>query len=94
MKTDKPREFWIVDHDLGDGKMLAKGTVMGSSIRPSEETISRFPDKLIHTIDFSAYEAVQKKLEIAINCLERINTEDNGWAGLQACSTLAKIEGD
>jgi hypothetical protein len=55
---NKSREFWIIDHALGDGKTLVENTFMGSSDKPTDAQFKQWPGKFIHVIEYSAYEAL------------------------------------
>lgn len=63
MEEKKHREFWIIDKVLGDGKTLVENTYLGSSDKPSEESFKKWPDSIIHVIEFSAYETALAEIE-------------------------------
>lgn len=97
MKTDKPSEFWITKNrcNLPDRLFYSEDECYHNVYDN---------DNIYHTIEFSAYEALQKKLKIAVEALRKIQGQSmsmhfdrhsaSAWVQDFAREALKKIEGE
>jgi hypothetical protein len=68
--SEKVREFWIIDKDIGDGIGLVKGTMLALSIKPEGVTYDKHKEYFIHTIDKQAYDRLAEINKVLTEALE------------------------
>jgi hypothetical protein len=78
MSKQKPREF-----------QLYKSVTDDQSTWTAVKDSGQF-EKCISVVEKSAYDAVVADCDRLRAALERIETEDNGWAGFEAAKALAE----
>jgi hypothetical protein len=89
MSNQKPEQFWI-DSILNVDNPSVKSAYI------YEQDTEKFRGNAIHVIEYSAYEELQKKLDLAIEALEEAseyhNTDDvNGEAGYICWKAIRRI---